>query len=106
MTSPLLIDPSLSSTSSAVCPRLVALTDGSAVPVHEIQPGDAVALQRFHSRLSAMSVFRRFLHPVPQLDDEGAAYFTQLDGINRHAVVALDPAAPGEIIAVVRYDRD
>ena len=86
--------------------RTLRLPGGSRVPVRAIQPGDALALQRFHSRLSANSIFRRFLHPMPRLDDAGATYFTQLDGSNRHALVALDPHQSEEIIAVVRYDRD
>jgi acetyltransferase len=86
--------------------QTLLLHSGVMVPVREIQPGDAPALQRFHSRLSALSVFRRFLHPMPRLDDAGASYFTELDGVNRHALIALDPCQPGEIIAVVRYDRD
>jgi RimJ/RimL family protein N-acetyltransferase len=86
--------------------RTLVLRSGVQVPVREIRPSDAPALQRFHSRLSALSVFRRFLHPMPRLDDAGATYFTELDGINRHALVALDPHQRDEISAVVRYDRD
>lgn len=41
----------------------------------------------------------------PTLDDAQACYFTELDGVDRFALVALDPVAPEEIIAVVRYDR-
>jgi RimJ/RimL family protein N-acetyltransferase len=40
------------------------------------------------------------------LSDEMARYFTHVDGKDRDALVALDPANPETIIGVVRYDRD
>ncbi len=41
-----------------------------------------------------------------RLTDEKAGYFAHVDGVNRFALVALDPDDPDEIIAVVRYDRE
>ncbi|HMA36645.1 MAG TPA: GNAT family N-acetyltransferase [Chloroflexia bacterium] len=84
----------------------VILADGTRVPTRPIGPGDSDALQRFHSRLSAGSIFLRFFHYVPVLTPDRAAYFTQLDGVDRYAIVALDPANPAAIIGVVRYDRE
>src|SRR6476469_6726183 len=72
----------------------LALADGTRVPVRPIGPADAGALQRFHSRLSGGSIFLRFFHYVRVLTAERAAYFTRLDGVNRAALVALDPHAP------------
>jgi RimJ/RimL family protein N-acetyltransferase len=46
------------------------------------------------------------MNAMPHLNDQQAHYFTGVDGFDRFALVALDPAAPTEIIAVVRYDRD
>jgi RimJ/RimL family protein N-acetyltransferase len=86
--------------------RPQTLIDGTMVQTRPIQPGDALALQRFHRRLSTQSVYMRFFHAVPVLTDELAAYYTQLDGVDRYALVALDPTQPDEIIGVVRYDRE
>ena len=63
-------------------------------------------MQAFHAGLSVDSVYLRFFGVMPELTDERARYFADLDGANRFALVALDPDKPGTIIAVVRYDRD
>jgi GNAT superfamily N-acetyltransferase len=84
----------------------VILFDGREVSFRPILPSDQTALQRFHRRLSDQSVYQRFFSPKPWLSDEQARYFTQVDGIDRFALVALDPTAPEEIAAVVRFDRD
>lgn len=76
------------------------------VPMRPIREGDGPALQRFHSRQSSESIYRRFFQLVPRLSEELAHYFTHLDGLNRHAEIALNPNDPTEIIGVVRYDRD
>jgi RimJ/RimL family protein N-acetyltransferase len=85
---------------------VIPLLDGTNVPVRPIAGEDAPALQRFHARLSERSIYQRFFGHLPQLSDERARYFTRLDGRDRVALVALDPAAPTEIIAVVRFDRE
>lgn len=82
------------------------LHDGAAVPYRPIRPEDAAALRAFHRSLSERSVYLRFFGFVPQLSDEQARYFTDLDGVNRFALVALDPANQETIIGVVRYDRE
>jgi RimJ/RimL family protein N-acetyltransferase len=79
--------------------------EGLTIPIRAVRPEDAPALQRFHSRLSAQTVYYRFFECVPMLTDRQAGYFTRLDGISRYALLALDPEQPGEIIGVVRYDR-
>jgi GNAT superfamily N-acetyltransferase len=48
----------------------------------------------------------RFFGAKPELSDRKAGYFTNVDGINRFALVALDPERPEEIIAVVSFDRE
>jgi RimJ/RimL family protein N-acetyltransferase len=84
----------------------LALLDGTEVPYRPIGPPDQTALQRFHTRLSDRSVYQRFFGPRPWLSDDLARYFTHLDGIDRFALIALDPTAPEEIAAVVRFDRE
>jgi RimJ/RimL family protein N-acetyltransferase len=86
--------------------RPVLLLDGTLVQTRPIRPADGPALQRFHSRLSAQSVYLRFFRSVPVLSAEQARYYTELDGQDRFALVGLDPAQPEEIIGVVRYDRE
>jgi GNAT superfamily N-acetyltransferase len=82
----------------------ITLPDGAVVPVRQIEAEDAPALHRFHHGLSADSIYLRHFHTLPELSPSQEAYFTQVDGRYRLALVALDPAAPGEIIAVVRYE--
>ncbi len=84
----------------------LTLSDGSVIPSRFIRPSDAEALQRFHRRLSENSIYSRHFGFVPELSDAQAHYFTNVDGVDRCAVVALDPERPHEIVAVVRYDRD
>jgi len=84
----------------------VELLDGTSVPYHAIAPDYASALQRFHHRLSERSVYLRFFGAKPELSDRKAGYFTNVDGKDRFALVALDPERDGEIIAVVSFDRE
>ncbi len=83
----------------------VTLPDGVRVPIRPIHPDDAAALQTFHRILSEQSVYLRFFAALPELADDRARYFAGADGRDRVALVALDPASPGTIIGVLRYDR-
>lgn len=85
---------------------VIALQDGAQVPYRPIDPADLTALQRFHRQLSDQTVYFRFFGPMPELSAARARYFTHLDTPDRFALVALDPAQPDEIIAVVRFDRE
>src|SRR5918998_4411323 len=84
----------------------VELLDGTRVAYHAIAPDNAPALQRFHHRLSERSIYLRFFAAKPELSDREAGYFTNVDMINRFALVALDPERPEEIIGVVSFDRE
>jgi GNAT superfamily N-acetyltransferase len=42
---------------------------------------------------------------MKELSEKQARYFAEVDGQDRFALVALDPEDEGEIVAVVRYDR-
>lgn len=84
----------------------IKLEDGQSIAYRHIEPGDAPALQRFHATLSERSVYMRFFEVMPHLSEKQAAYFTGADGEDRIAVVAIDPDHPGELIGVVRIDRD
>jgi len=84
----------------------VELLDGTSVAYHAIAPENASALQRFHHRLSERSIYLRFFAVKPELSDREAVYFTNLDKINRFALVAVDPERPEEIFGVVSFDRE
>ena len=86
--------------------RKLTLSDGVVVPIRTISPDDAPALQRLHSRLSEQSIRTRFFSSMKQLSDQQAKYFAHVDGINRYALIALDPENQEEIIAVVRFSRE
>ena len=84
----------------------IELLDGTSVAYHAIAPDNASALQRFHHRLSERSIYLRFFAVKPELSDREAVYFTNLDKINRFALVAVDPERPEEIVGVVSFDRE
>jgi RimJ/RimL family protein N-acetyltransferase len=88
--------------------RRMALTlrDGTFVPIRRIRVEDAAALQRLVGRSSDRSIELRFFGPLKELSDEMAERFADVDGKDRFALVALDPQDPGEIVAVVRYERE
>ncbi len=85
---------------------ILALRDGTVVPVREIRAEDAPALQRLFERSSDRSIELRFFGPLKNLTDDMARRFAEVDGKERFALAALDPEDEGEIVAVVRYDRE
>ena len=86
--------------------RSLTLSDGTRVPLRSIRAEDAEALQRLVGRSSDRSVELRFFGPLKELSDEVARRFSDLDGKDRFALVALDPENPEEIVGVVRYARE
>jgi RimJ/RimL family protein N-acetyltransferase len=83
----------------------LVLRDGTCVAVREVRPEDADALRRLVRRSSERSVFLRFFGPVKELSEAQARRFAEVDGVDRFALVALDPEDPEEVVGVVRYDR-
>ena len=81
------------------------LPGGVAVPVRAIRPDDARALQGLHGRLSELSIRSRYHSDMKDLRDRMAKHFACVDGVNRFALVALDPEKQDQIIAVVSFDR-
>jgi RimJ/RimL family protein N-acetyltransferase len=84
---------------------VLALADGTLVGVREVRAGDAPALKRLVGRLSERSVRLRYFGPMKELSDAQARRFAEVDGVDRYALVALDPEDE-EIVAVVRYERE
>ena len=85
---------------------MLALADGTCVGVREVRSEDAPALKRLVGRLSERSVRLRYFGPMKELSDAQARRFAEVDGVDRFALVALDPEDEGEIVAVVRYERE
>jgi RimJ/RimL family protein N-acetyltransferase len=85
---------------------ILALREGTCVKVREIRPGDAPALRRLVSRSSERSIELRFFGPMKELSEEKSRRFAEVDGKDRFALVALDPEDEGEIVGVVRYERE
>jgi GNAT superfamily N-acetyltransferase len=85
---------------------VLTLRDGTCVPVREIRADDAGALRRLVGRSSQRSIELRFLGPMKELSEERARLFAEVDGVDRFALVALDPNDGDEIVAVVRYERE
>jgi RimJ/RimL family protein N-acetyltransferase len=85
---------------------ILALGDGTSVPVRRIRAEDAEALQRLVGRSSDRSIELRFFGSLKKLSDAMARRFADVDGKDRCALVALDPENPDEIVGVVRYARE
>lgn len=86
---------------------LVADTTVSAPQPHirDITPGDKPALRRLHARLSDESRYRRFHSAKTELSRGDLKYLTEIDGHDHVALVAEDPARPGDLLGVVRAVR-
>lgn len=67
-----------------------------------IRSDDDEKLVDFHSRLSFDSIYRRYFSVHLELSPEEVQHFTNVDYVNRFALVVLDG---DEIVAVARYDR-
>ncbi len=77
------------------------LRDGKTAHIRPIQPEDAELLVDFYSRVSDESKYYRFFSPMPHLSERDVKRFTQVDYVNR---VALVLTSAGKMIAVGRYD--
>jgi acyl-CoA synthetase (NDP forming)/GNAT superfamily N-acetyltransferase len=80
----------------------VVLSDGGTAHLRPITPADADALQRFHMAQSPESIYLRFFAPYPRLSDTDLHRFTNVDHVDRVALIAT---IGDDIIAVGRYDR-
>ncbi len=82
------------------------LHDGHVIHVRAIRPHDDERLRAFHRHLSPDAIIFRFFHLLPELPAPDAEHFTHVDYVKRMALLATTgPAAPEEILGVVRYDR-
>lgn len=86
--------------------RTIKLNDGKSLLVRPIRPDDAARLQVFHRSHSARTRYQRFFGHYPELSDHQAERFATVDGHDRLALVAIDPADSETFAGVVRLDRD
>lgn len=80
----------------------IVLGDGSTATLRPITPEDAPRLQEFHDRQSSDSNYYRYFSPKPHMSDTEAARFTNLDFVDRVALVVEDH---GELIGWASYER-
>jgi len=80
----------------------VVLGDGETATIRPITTADAGALAAFHDRQSPDSVYRRFFSPKPHLTAQELEHFTNVDMVDR---VALVVEAHGEFLAWASYER-
>ena len=74
--------------------------------IRPIRAQDKCRLALAHSRLSADTVYRRFLAPKPRLTGSDLRYLTEVDGRDHFALVAVPVGEPEQIVAVARFVRD
>ena len=80
----------------------VVLRDGSVAHIRPITPADADRVRRFHAGQSDESIYMRFFAPLRQLSDRDVTRFTNVDYVDRVALVAT---VRDEIVGIGRYDR-
>jgi RimJ/RimL family protein N-acetyltransferase len=81
------------------------LPDGTRVRLRPIRPEDKGLLADGLRRLSPESIHRRFLGFKPHFTSAELRYLTEVDGRDHIALVAVDDADPGCLIAVARCVR-
>ena len=79
-----------------------ALRDGREVEIRVLAQDDGERLRRLFFRLSPLSVYRRFLSPLPRPREEGLRRLLDVDHRDREALAAIHD---DEIVAVARYGR-
>jgi acetyltransferase len=70
--------------------------------IRDITPADKPALRRLHASLSDESRYRRFHAQKADLTKGDLRYLCEVDGHAHVALVAEDPARPGELLGVTR----
>jgi acetyltransferase len=71
-----------------------------------IRPDDKESLVAGLHRLSAASVYQRFLTPKPRLSRAELRYLTEVDFVDHYAIVAVLADDPDVLVAVGRWVRD
>lgn len=88
-------------------PETIRLKDGLQVTIRPIRPDDAPRLQALVGRMSAESIFLRFLEYLKALTPKQAAFLANVDYQKRMALVAArDLEGEEQVIGVARYDAN
>lgn len=84
--------------------EIITLMNGETIHVRPIRPDDAVRLQASHIKMSAETIYDRFMGFKNILPDEEARYLASLD-YDRHMALVATTETNGEenILAVARY---
>jgi RimJ/RimL family protein N-acetyltransferase len=85
--------------------RTLTLANGLRVLIRPIRAEDKAELQRGLKRLSAETVYRRFLAAKPRLTTSELRYFTEVDNHDHIALVAVELHFPHRIVGVARAVR-
>src|SRR5262245_26237367 len=80
----------------------VVLADGGTVRIRPVRAGDDAGLLALYERLSDESIYLRFFSPVPRPTAAQLERITNVDYVNRMAMVA---ELGDELVAIARYDR-
>lgn len=80
----------------------VVLGNGDTAVIRPMTPGDCDALAAFHRGQSSDSIYRRFFSPKPELSKRELRHFTEIDMVDR---VALVVELHGEFVAWASYER-
>jgi GNAT superfamily N-acetyltransferase len=75
---------------------------GATLHLRPIRADDAEQLVVFHARLSFDSIYRRYFSVHPRLSPDEVRHLTQVDYVDRLALVIEDG---DDLVAVGRYDR-
>lgn len=86
----------------------IRLEDGGRFFLRAVLPSDKARFLRAFERLSSLSRYRRFLASKRRLSEAELRYFTEVDGDDHYALVAVQQNAQdreGEVVGVARYIR-
>ena len=81
----------------------IQVRGGAILHMRPIRSGDAAKLVAFHHKLSFDSIYRRYFSIHPELTNREVAHLTEVDYVDRLALVVEDGDA---LVAVGRYDRE
>jgi RimJ/RimL family protein N-acetyltransferase len=82
------------------------LSGGTPAIIRPIQPGDRPRVAKAFSLLSDETRQKRFLAPKPRLTASELRYFTQVDGCDHFALIAVHAEQPKWVLGVGRFVRD
>jgi len=80
----------------------IVVRTGATLHLRPIRGDDATKLIAFHHRLSFNSIYRRYFSVHPELSLAEVAHLTEVDYVDRLALVIEDG---DELVGVGRYDR-